>query len=158
VPTEVSKHSAKVSERFRRYCEVEGRNAVIEQVAYSSGAIPISHMLNAGGTSGLVTLPINQPLMLVRLKHVVGVPSAVEGQGLSISKLQILDALIEQLVRVKGAGTDVEALKKPDSKGIDAAINSAKSQLDAEIAHSAETSYGAALVGMDGAQLLNVSV
>jgi hypothetical protein len=131
---------------------------VIEQVAYSSGTIPLAHMLNAGGAGGPLTLPLNQPFMFVRLKHVVGVPSAVEGQGISISKLQILDALIERLVRVKGAGPDVEALKKPDAKGIDAAISSAKSQLDAEISHTAATPYGMALAGADSAQLLSVSV
>jgi len=127
---------------------------VIDQVAYS-GNIPLTHILNPGGVSGPLTLPLSQPLMFIRLKHVVGVPSPVDGQGFSISKLQILDALIDRLVRISGGDKAVEALKNPEKGKIDQAISAAKAQLDRELSLSAELPYRPTPAA-DG-QLLNVS-
>jgi hypothetical protein len=75
-------------------------------------------------------------------KHVSGVPAPEGSRGVSISKLKILDVLIEQLSQVKRQGNDAHAMGAPVSdEHIDAMIDFYKTQIQQTKAASAAMPY-----------------
>jgi hypothetical protein len=72
-----------------------------------SGTVPLTDVIAVRSASGRVSLPSNQ---FVRFEHISGMPS---GQGgYSITKLRILDALLDRLALLKGERP------KPDTGGL----------------------------------------
>ena len=65
------------------------------------------HLLRARAGAGRIVLPTSNTSNYTRLKHVQGVPSSIEGQGYSISKLRRLDAMIARLSRTDPATTHI---------------------------------------------------
>ncbi len=64
--------------------------------------IPITNLLRAQFSPGRIALPVQNQAIYARFKHVQGVPALSEGQGFSISRLRMLDNLIDRLTRVQG--------------------------------------------------------
>ncbi|MCL2180630.1 MAG: hypothetical protein FWB83_05835 [Treponema sp.] len=76
------------------------------------GAIPhqafpsIGYAITAS-SSGRTSLPVAPGMVIYsQFRHVSGTPAPEGTQGVNISKLRILDALIEQLSRMKNQHTD----------------------------------------------------
>jgi hypothetical protein len=63
--------------------------------------VHLSNIIRAQYAQGRISLPQNGGLY-TRFKHVQGVPSGQSGAGYSISKLRMIDLLVERLVRLKG--------------------------------------------------------
>lgn len=70
-------------------------------------SIQLSSILRAQYSSGKISFPIDGGLY-ARFKHVQGVPSA-SGGGYSLSKLQMIDLMVERLTRLRGEGIEVES-------------------------------------------------
>lgn len=68
-----------------------GRNATIN----------LSSILRAQYSSGKVALPVDGAIY-ARFRHVQGVPSVGGRVGYSVSKLQVIDLLVDRLVRLSG--------------------------------------------------------
>ena len=66
-----------------------------------NSTIHLSNLIRAQYSPGRIALPTSAG-MYTRLKHVQGVPSQIAGAGYSVSKLQMIDLLVERLVQVKG--------------------------------------------------------
>ena len=103
----------------------------------SNNSIPgIGYVINAS-EKGKIALPV-EPSALVysQFEHVSGVPAPEGIQGVAISKLNILDILIEQMNQIK---KDAEsAVPKPVPEDhLDALIEAFKAQIhDAAEAHA----------------------
>lgn len=67
-----------------------------------SKTLSLPNLVKAKYSSGRINVPVdpNQSLY-ARFKHVKGVPSGKNGQGVSILKLKTLDALIDRLAKMK---------------------------------------------------------
>ena len=68
--------------------------------------IPISNLLRARFSPGRIALPVRNQAIYARFKYVQGVPASMEGQGFSISRLRMLDNLIDRLTRLQGTGAE----------------------------------------------------
>jgi hypothetical protein len=68
----------------------------------SAHSIQLASILRAQYSSGKVALPVDGGLY-ARFRHVQGVPSQSQG-GYSVSKLQMIDLMVERLVRLQGDG------------------------------------------------------
>lgn len=61
--------------------------------------LPIGTMMNVGSSSDKLAVPVRNYSVFSQFKHVEGVPAG-NGPGYSVSKLQVLDILIDRLVKL----------------------------------------------------------
>ena len=117
----------------------------------------IGYAIRAGGDK--MSLPVAPSAYIYsHFKHVSGVPASEGVQGVSISKLKILDTLIEQLARMKKQPAPlIESQGEEANKRIDALIEQYQSQIRTAQAASSAVSYGAVTAPVTGA-VFNVSV
>ena len=93
-------------------------------------AIQLSSILRAQYSSSKVALPVDGGVY-ARFRHVQGVPATGQG-GFSVNKLQMIDMMVERLVRLQGEG-----FTPPQSDDQSALLNQIAEQL-----HSALQSGG----------------
>lgn len=69
----------------------------------SINLVNVPNIIKVRSAAGKLSVPL-KPIfsMYAQFKHITGVPQKGEGSGVSVSKLMILDNLIDQLVAVKG--------------------------------------------------------
>jgi len=92
----------------------------------------IGYALSASN-AGKMSLPV-APGMLIysHFKHVSGTPAPEGTQGVNISKLTILNTLIEQLAKMKGnEAADFGNLEENDEKRINALIEQYQKEIKA---------------------------
>lgn len=65
-----------------------------------NSTIHLSNLIRAQYSPGRIALPTSAG-MYTRFKHVQGVPAQVAGAGYSVSKLQMIDLLVDRLVQLK---------------------------------------------------------
>jgi len=102
------------------------------------GAIPhqafptLGYAINAS-RDGRASLPVAPGLVIYsHFKHVTGTPAPEGTQGVNISKLRILDTLIEQLSKMKSQNNmDFGNLNGNDEQRINALIEQYQKQLKA---------------------------
>ncbi|MDR1316827.1 MAG: hypothetical protein LBK13_08150 [Spirochaetales bacterium] len=108
-----------------------------------SGTVPLSDVIAvraAAGAAGRVSLPSNQ---FVSFEHISGMPT---GQGgYSITKLRILDTLLDRLALLKGGGR-----QQPDTGGLSEAglgkiIDELQKYVRRSVDNAAATPFGPAL-------------
>ena len=88
---------------------------MIHGIASNSPIPNVGYVLNAsvGGKLALPVEPVN--LVYSHFKHVSGVPAPEGSRGVAISKLNILDVLIEQMSQIRQLGnSDVSARVSED--------------------------------------------
>ena len=91
--------------------------------------VPVTSLVRARYGMGKLALPVNGPLGYARLKHIQGVPPSGEAGGFSIQKLQVLDSLIERLVRMKSAERFTPDDDGASAQQVDAMIERYSAQL-----------------------------
>lgn len=70
--------------------------------AQSAGrSLQLVSILRAQYSSGKISLPLDGGLY-ARLKHVQGIPSHTGRAGFSLTKLQMIDLMVDRLVRLRG--------------------------------------------------------
>ena len=99
----------------------------------------IVYAMNAA-QDGRMSLPVSPSVYIYsHFKHVTGVPAPEGTQGVNISKLKILDTLIEQLTRMKKQPAGFLGIESGEGaeKRIDALIEQYQKQIQAAQAASA---------------------
>ncbi|TVR05260.1 MAG: hypothetical protein EA403_03250 [Spirochaetaceae bacterium] len=76
-------------------------------VASLTRNIALSNLLRARTSPGRVSVPLQGSVNYMRLKHVQGVPASEGNSGFSLSRLRMLDTMIDRLE--KGARATPEA-------------------------------------------------
>jgi len=111
----------------------------------SIGSIPhqafpsVGYALSAAGT-GRMSLPVAPGMVIYsHFRHVSGTPAPEGTQGVNISKLKILDTLIEQLSKIKKQSVDFGAISETDENRVNALIEQYQKQLKAAQAVSIYT-------------------
>jgi hypothetical protein len=102
------------------------------------GAIPHQAFPSIGfaiseASGGRMSLPVSPNLLIYsHFKHVSGTPAPEGTRGVNISKLQIINTLIEQLQRMKNqAPANPGAINEQDEKRINALIEQYQKQIKA---------------------------
>ena len=106
-------------------------------------SVQLASILRAQYASGKISLPIDGGLY-ARFKHVQGVPSA-STPGYSLSKLQMIDLMVERLVQLRG-----EPVRVPTPQGdreASAMIQTLATELHGAL-QSAETTRGSYAAGV----------
>ncbi|MCX7787464.1 MAG: hypothetical protein N2442_07190 [Spirochaetes bacterium] len=107
--------------------------------------VPIGDLLRARYSTHRLSLPLEQNLFM-RFKHVTGVPSP-DGTGFSVSKLQLLDTLIEALKRLQGKGLQLPDLSASSPERLDRLIEILSQEVHQKIVQVAQTPFAPALGG-----------
>ena len=94
---------------------------------------------------GKMSLPV-EPASLIysHFEHVSGIPAPQGTQGVTISKLNLLDVLIGQLNKIKKSDTSISSMVSPDRQGagnLDALIENYRNQIRQARAASAAMPY-----------------
>jgi hypothetical protein len=106
-------------------------------------ALPnFGYALSASG-SGRMSLPVSPASVIYsHFKHVSGVPAPEGTRGVAITKLKILDVLIEQLSQMKRQPDKLDSA--PSNEQIDALIEKYEGQIKAARAANAVMPYAPA--------------
>ena len=101
--------------------------------AVSNNAFPSVGYAISAASSGRMSLPVSPGLVIYsHFKHVSGTPAPEGTSGLNISKLKLLDTMIEQLSRMKKQPAAVPgALDESDEKRINLLIEEYQKQIKA---------------------------
>jgi hypothetical protein len=117
-----------------------------------SGVVPSIGFAISASRNGRTSLPV-APAMYIysHFRHVSGVPAPEGTRGVAISKLKILDSLIEQLGRLKNQGKiSLEASGETDER-LDLLISQYEQQLRQAQALSAAMPYNTSSQAATGA-------
>jgi len=97
-----------------------------------------------GGTSKLYVPVKPSNVIYSHFDHVTGVAAKPNQQGVSISKIQILNSLLNQLISMKNTPKlDVKTEEMSDSQ-LDALIQSTQSKIQTNVQVAQATGYGLA--------------
>jgi hypothetical protein len=109
-----------------------------------SGVVPSIGFAISASRNGRTSLPVAPALYIYsHFRHVSGVPAPEGTRGVTISKLKILDSLIEQLGRLKNQGKiDLETGGETEDR-LDILISQYEQQLRQAQATSAAMPYNA---------------
>jgi hypothetical protein len=116
--------------------------------------VPIVNLLKAKISEGKVAVPVKQSLSIyANFKHVSGVPTTQKGHGFSLSKLRVLNTLIERLISLKGKSFKAKDTTTLSPDAVNSLIQKYTKELHTEIMKASVTSYGTASgagAGMNG--------
>ncbi len=118
--------------------------------AYSYGGI-------VSGSSGKLYVPVNPSAVIYsQFDHISGVASPNPERGVSVSKIQILNSLLNQLISMRGQSKvkieDDGSLSEDQMQNL---IQNYQSQIQHEIEKSRESGYGLAGVQPQNGQILD---
>jgi hypothetical protein len=101
--------------------------------AIPSNAFPSMGLVISRAADGRMSLPVSPGMMIYsHFKHVSGTPAPEGIQGVNISRLKILDTMIEQLSKMKNQPhADFGNLEGTDEKRINALIEQYQKQIKA---------------------------
>jgi hypothetical protein len=101
--------------------------------AISNHAFPSVGYAISEASNGRMTLPVSPGMMIYsHFKHVSGTPAPEGTQGVNITRLKILDTMIEQLSKMKNQPiADFGNLDGTDEKRINALIEQYQKQIQA---------------------------
>jgi hypothetical protein len=68
-------------------------------------SVPVHNIMRARLSNSRISLPVNRHVMYARFKHIQGVPAHEEGAGLSVSRLRVLDTMIDRLIAARKGDT-----------------------------------------------------
>ena len=92
--------------------------------------ISIPHFNEIAANNGKMSFPVNSSsLVYSHLRHVSGVQAPDGSQGITISKLHLLDALIGQLNKIKSEGLPSSLTESSSARDIEALIENYRSQI-----------------------------
>jgi len=98
----------------------------------SNTSIPTIGYAITASMSGRTSLPVSPGMLIYsHFKHVSGTPAPEGTKGVNISKLKILDTLIEQLSKMKGQSAPELNISETDEKRINALIDQYQKQIKA---------------------------
>lgn len=112
---------------------------------------------NAG--HGKLYVPVSQQnVIYAHFDHVTGVAAKPNQQGVSISKIQILNSLLNQLISMKNQPKINVAPENMDDSQLDALIQSTQSKIQTNIQVAQATGYGLAGVAPQTGAVFSLDV
>ena len=91
---------------------------------------PYSYHVSSSGASGKLFVPVNPSAVIyAQFNHISGIAAPKGQNGVSISKIQILNSLIENLTRIKGTQNSPKKSVKISQEQADALIKNYQKQI-----------------------------
>ena len=123
----------------------------------SNSYIPSYGYVMSASANGRIALPVDPAsLIYSHFRHVSGVPAPEGRQGVAISKLNILDALIEQMAQMKKNGAPAGFVGITEER-LDSMIEIYSSQIRQTLEAQAIMPYTSAPMAQTGA-LFNIMI
>lgn len=102
------------------------RLKVVQSVSGINAAV-VSNINKFRSGTGRVSVPVSPHLTrYAQFKHIEGIPAVLENGGVPVSKLRLLDSLIEKLIGQKGRG---KSFLKVSNESIDSLITKVKNEI-----------------------------
>ena len=120
--------------------------------------VPVTDMLRGRFAAGRLTLPISQSVF-VGFEHIMGVPSLKKGEGFSVFKLQMLDSLIDRLVKLQARSQEEGGFTNMSPEAVNVMIEKLTKELHTAVTRAATTPFGTALGAgnAENGQIFNLS-
>jgi len=95
-----------------------------------SKSLSVANLIRAQYSSGRISLPVSRNQSLyARFKHIWGFPAAEQGEGFTLSKLRVLDRLIERLNKLQGQNENVFKITELSDEKVNELINTYEKKL-----------------------------
>ncbi|MCA1754451.1 MAG: hypothetical protein LC641_07130 [Spirochaeta sp.] len=108
--------------------------------------VPVQDLLRARFADGRISLPVSGSAVYARFRHVQGVPTDGETMGFSMSRLRILDTLIDRLARMKGNAEYQRHNEGMSPDAVDALIDRYKNELSSTLTQLEAAGYTSGLI------------
>ncbi len=119
---------------------------------------PFSYNSVVSGSNKLY-VPVNPALVIYsHFEHVSGIAAKPQQHGVSISKIQILNTLIDQLVSMKNKPSLDAKTREIDAEHIDALIDTYQAKIQTSVQMAQATGYGLAGVSPQAGVLFSLDV
>ncbi|MFW6362385.1 MAG: hypothetical protein ACOC0D_00950 [Spirochaeta sp.] len=106
-------------------------------------SITLSTVVRAQTSNGRIRLPLDQPGLFIRFKHIQGIPARSDGEGFPLYKLRMLDTLIDRLHSMRSGDGFTPPGKLPQSEeAVDMMLENYERQVRAAAAHLDMVGYG----------------
>ena len=111
------------------------------------------------GGQGKLYVPVSQSnVIYAHFDHVTGVAAKPNQPGVSISKIQILNSLLNQLISMKSQPKLNVAPENMDDSQLDALIQSTQSKIQTNVQMAQATGYGLAGVAPEAGAVFSLDV
>ncbi|MBQ9207057.1 MAG: hypothetical protein IJ158_10140 [Treponema sp.] len=111
------------------------------------------------GGQGKLYVPVSQSnVIYAHFDHVTGVAAKPNQQGVPISKIQILNSLLNQLISMKSQPKLNVAPENMDDSQLDALIQSTQSKIQTNVQMAQATGYGLAGVAPEAGAVFSLDV
>ena len=109
------------------------------------------------GGQGKLYVPVSQSnVIYAHFDHVTGVAAKPNQQGVPISKIQILNSLLNQLISMKSQPKLNVAPENMDDSQLDALIQSTQSKIQTNVQMAQATGYGLAGVAPEAGAVFSL--
>ena len=117
---------------------------MVNGISLNASSFNYSGVISNAGHGKLYVPVSQQNVIYAHFDHVTGVAAKPNQQGVSISKIQILNSLLNQLISMKNQPKINVAPENMDDSQLDALIQSTQSKIQTNIQVAQATGYGLA--------------
>lgn len=131
---------------------------MVNGVSLNASSFNYSGIVSSSGHGKLYVPVAQQNVIYAHFDHVTGVAAKPNQQGVSISKIQILNSLLNQLISMKNQPKVNVAPENMDDSQLDALIQSTQSKIQTNIQVAQATGYGLAGVAPEAGAVFSLDV
>ncbi len=131
---------------------------MVNGISLNANNFNYSGIVSNGG-HGKLYVPVAQSnLIYAHFDHVTGVAAKPNQKGVSISKIQILNSLLNQLISMKNQPKPNISPENMDDSQLDALIQSTQSKIQTNIQVAQATGYGLAGAAPEAGAVFSLDV
>lgn len=131
---------------------------MVNGVSLNASSFNYSGVISNGGHGKLYVPVARQNVIYAHFDHVTGVAAKPNQKGVSISKIQILNSLLNQLISMKSQPKVNVAPENMDDSQLDALIQSTQSKIQTNIQVAQATGYGLAGAAPEAGAVFSLDV
>jgi hypothetical protein len=131
---------------------------MVNGISLNASNFNYSGVVSSSGHGKLYVPVAQQNVIYAHFDHVTGVAAKPNQQGVSISKIQILNSLLNQLISMKNQPKINVAPENMDDSQLDALIQSTQSKIQTNIQVAQATGYGLAGVAPEAGAVFSLDV
>lgn len=131
---------------------------MVNGVSLNASSFNYSGVISNGGHGKLYVPVARQNVIYAHFDHVTGVAAKPNQKGVSISKIQILNSLLNQLISMKNQPKINVAPENMDDSQLDALIQSTQSKIQTNIQVAQATGYGLAGAAPEAGAVFSLDV
>lgn len=131
---------------------------MVNGVSLNASSFNYSGIVSSSGHGKLYVPVAQQNVIYAHFDHVTGVAAKPNQQGVSISKIQILNSLLNQLISMKNQPKVNVAPENMDDSQLDALIQSTQSKIQTNIQVAQATGYGLAGAAPEAGAVFSLDV